>query len=202
MRIAIDIDDCICNTLEYDFACGYLFHKKLNPQDETLYVGSHYHVPSLFGFTEKADEFFMNQKKDIMKGNLMNAKPFASEVIRQLKAEQNEIIILTSRESRFWNGDAAKYARLWLEEWNIDYDVLITDCADKGKFCAENQVELLIEDNPNYAERANRQGIPTILIYQEYNKSYSNRLNSFASCWPEVYDKTQEIKNKFKRTES
>ena len=30
IRIGVDIDDCMCNTLEMDFCCAYYKYKKLN----------------------------------------------------------------------------------------------------------------------------------------------------------------------------
>ena len=41
MKIAIDVDGCITNTNEVDFAACWIYNQKVNPDDDTLYENNH-----------------------------------------------------------------------------------------------------------------------------------------------------------------
>ena len=77
--IGIDIDDCICNTLEMDFACAYFKYKKNNNLPDNI-DRSNYDVTMSFNMSD-GDDFYVAEKQYIMKNNSMYPKIFAKEVI-------------------------------------------------------------------------------------------------------------------------
>lgn len=193
MRIAIDFDDCISNTIEVDFATCFMYNKKLNPKDNKIYRANWHNAPTIFGFTkEQDDEFYKWQRKEVVKNGWITPKFYVKEVIDFLLSQGHEIIILTSRGDQYW-GDAEKETRNWLDKYEIGYVSIVANCQDKGKFCKINNIDVLIEDNQIQASRANDVEVYTIMMLQEFNKDYSNKLNKFASCWPEVPYKIFEI---------
>lgn len=198
LKIAIDVDDCISNTIEVDFATCFLYNKKLHPDDSKLYRANYHNAPTIFGFDEKTDDdFYMEQRRQVVLNGWITPKFMAKEIIDELSAQGHEIIILTSRGDMYW-GDAKKETRKWLKKYGIHYSELVANCQDKGEFCKENLIDILIEDNQKYAQQANDSGIHSIIMLQEFNKDYENKLNKFASCWPEVPYKVEEIlKEKF-----
>lgn len=188
MKIAIDIDDTICNTMNCDFNFGYLYNKSLKINDNKLYIQNENIVAKTFGFTDEQEhEFFMQQKKYIMRNNSMYPLFFSPEVINRLGSEGYEIVILTARNSIFWNGNAKKWAKKWLRKNGIKYASLVTDINDKSKYCLENDISLLIEDSVEHISKANIDGIKTIMLSQPYNVNYFHKLNKTASCWAEIY---------------
>lgn len=195
MKIAIDVDDCISNTVEVDFAFCYLENKKINPNDEKLYINNYHNAPTIFGFTpEQDDAFFEKERKICIEEDLIKPKVYASNVINRLYDDGNEIIILTSRSDKCW-GNAEKETMNWLNKYKIKFSKCLANVSNKGKWCKDNNVDIMIDDNQKYLKQANDQNIKTITLYAVYNADYDNKLNQFASCWFEVYDKINELKN-------
>lgn len=189
IKIAIDIDDCICNTLDTDFTYGYYYAKRNNLFNEEIdYDNQYFFVPKTFNMDKNQElDFFQTEKQIIMDNMLMFPFAFAKDVINTLYT-QCEITILSSREDIYWNNKTYQYAKKWLKKYNFKYDKLVVNCLNKGIFCKENNISLLIEDNFNHAQSVNDLGIKTILLKKSYNKNYANNLNKFAFNWLHVFD--------------
>lgn len=194
MRIALDVDDCITNTLEWDFACAWEFNRSHHPEDNNFYYTIHHTAPEIFKFTpDESREFYIKQRKFLIDKRLLFPKPFVKEVIDKLLQEGHEIFILTSREDTYWNGDAQGETKKWLKKYKIGYTDLFANCVEKGLKCAELKVDLLIDDNQKFAQQVNAQGIRSIILSAPYNLKYKNVLSTHASCWPEVYYIIQDL---------
>ena len=189
IKIAVDIDDCLCNTKDCDFNFAYINNRLRNKADEKFYEPGDFMVSRTFNMS-KADEkeFFVKQKKYIMKHTAMYPHFFAKKVINTLRKEGYEIVLLTSRDSFFWSGNAKKYTRKWLKKYGFKYDELVTDTDDKLKYCKNNNIDVLVDDNPDFIAKANEGGLKTITFFQPYNKEYLHKLNKTASCWANVYE--------------
>ena len=200
MRIAIDVDDCISNTMEVDFACAWEYNKKLNPNDDKLYFANHNNPPTIFGFSKEVDdEFYIEERKRTVDENLIHPKVFAAKAINKLLSEGHEVFIVTARSDFSW-GDALALTEKWLKKADIKYTKCVANVENKGVYCKENNIDIMIEDNTKFAKQINDLSIKTILLLAEYNKKYEHELNVFASCWPEIYDKIQCMKkNKIKK---
>ena len=196
MKIAIDVDDCISNTSEVDFATCWLFNQQLNPNDNKLYYNNYHNAPTIFGFDKETDDkFYEQQRKQVVREGLIYPKIFSDRVINKLLNEGHDITILTSRGDQYW-GDALAETKKWLAKYNIHYTHCVANSGSKGEYCKANNIDVMLEDNPKYAKQVNDVGIRTILILAEYNKDYKNDLNTFASCWPEVYKIINELNRK------
>lgn len=189
IKIAIDIDDCICNTLDTDFTYGYYYAKRNNLFNEEIdYDNQYFFVPKTFNMDKNQElDFFQTEKQIIMDNMLMFPFAFAKDVINTLYT-QCEITILSSREDIYWNNKTYQYAKKWLKKYNFKYDKLVVNYLNKGIFCKENNISLLIEDNFNHAQSVNDLGIKTILLKKSYNKNYANNLNKFAINWLHAFD--------------
>jgi len=189
IKIGIDIDDCICNTLEMDLACAMFKYKKYDGIDK-----SYYDVTSSFDMKD-GDNFYKQEKQFIIKHTSMYPKIFVKEVFEKLKSKNFEIIIITTRDNKFWNGNAYKYAKKWLKKYKIPYDKLFANAFDKNIILQQENIDLLIEDNSLHASNANNIGVKSILIKTSYNHSYSHPLNQFAENWLHVYSILSKIYN-------
>lgn len=195
--IAIDIDDCVCNTWEADLNWAYLYagKNKLKFSAEKLSMKDfrHCEVFKTFDFTsEQTDEFFTEEKAYLMKTTGMFPKYFAAEMINKLKKDGHKIVFLTSRNNAHWGNNAKKYAKKWLKKFKICFDDIVVYGGNKGELCKRENCQILIEDRCENAQAANDCKIKSILLLNEYNQEYKNELNFTATCWAEIYD---HIKN-------
>ncbi len=202
MKIAIDVDDCISNTSEVDFATCYEYYKKLHPENRTNFINSYHNAPTIFGLTkEQDDDFYIHQRKQCVEEDLIQPKVFAQKIINTLLEDGHEIIILTSRGDLYW-GDALKETKNWLDRHGIHYTECIANSGNKGEFCSLNNIDLMIDDNLKYIKQCNDFGVRTITFNNNYDlkyypaelRSYDSDLNGMASCWPEVYEVIKNIK--------
>ena len=201
MRIAIDIDDCITNTSEVDFELCYEYNKKLHPKDNKNYINNYHNAPTIFGFTKQQDdEFYILERKLCVEQDLIKPKVFAGKIIDKLLSDGHEIILVTGRSDFYW-GTATLYTKQWLEKYNIHYTKLVTNMTNKGGFCKNNNVDVLIDDSLKYIKQCNDLNVNTITFNNNYSKkydspelqNYSHPLNIYSSCWFEVYDRVQEV---------
>lgn len=193
MKIAIDVDDCISNTVEVDFATCWEYNQMLHPDDNNLYESNYHNAPTIFGFDKATDDaFYIQQRKLVVKENLIQPKVFAARVINQFIEDGHDVTILTSRGDLYW-GNALLETEKWLKKHGIHYTRCVANSGSKGEYCKANKIDVMLEDNPKYAKQVNDEGIRTILLLANYNKDYKHPLNKFASCWPEVYKKVKEI---------
>lgn len=196
MKIAIDVDDCISNTAEVDFATCYDYNKNLNGGRYKHLVNDYHNAPTIFGLTkEQDDDFYIKQRKICVEQDLIKPKVFANKFISQLLKDGHDVTILTSRGDMYW-GNALEETKKWLDKYGIKYTRLVANSGSKGEYCKNNGIDLMIDDNLKYIKQCNDVGVQTITFDNNYNpkyysselQNYSCPLNHFASCWNEVYD--------------
>lgn len=187
-KIGIDVDDCICNTLEMDFACAQYLNNSLKKVDIKNVDETYYDVTKTFNMSENESDSFYKQEKDfIMKNNSMYPKVFVKEVISFLHKKGFQICFITSRLKKYWKGDSLKPLKKWLKKYHIFYDKIYANVESKDKLCKEIGINIMIEDRVDYVQKVNEMGINTILIRQKYNENYSHPLNNLAYSWLDVY---------------
>ena len=183
IKIGIDIDDCVCNTLEMDYACAYHMMKNKLPDEIDK---NFWDVTKTFAM-EDGEFFYVKEKEYIMKHNSMYPKVFVKEVIKNLRKKGFKIAFITARYDKFWNGKAKLYLKKWLRKFNIQYDEIYVNVSNKGEFCINNKIDCLIEDNCENVKLANKCGIRSVLIKTSYNEHYCHKLNTFAESWLDIY---------------
>lgn len=182
MKIAIDIDNTICETSlffgkyaeEYDrnvlHKNNVIDHSKMMPrskdwsQDELKFF---------------VDNYFNKKSMDIP------IKSDAEEYINRLKIEGNYIMFITNRGIK--NDD---YSDLIVEDYlkinNIPYDEIITKSNEKYKYLSD--YDFFIDDSIVNCEQALEKTNCKIILMQSNNTlEYSNELIYKASNWEEVY---------------
>lgn len=124
MKIGVDIDGVLTNIIQYfcDYSSKYFFEKygKLDINFDVYSLAEMFHVSE-----EEAIECYVR----ILENYAINeaARPFASEVIKKLKQENNEIYIISSRCINDWgnlNGRMFNIVKEWLRNNDIIYDKL------------------------------------------------------------------------------
>ncbi|MBO5141686.1 MAG: hypothetical protein J6C46_01580 [Clostridia bacterium] len=122
------------------------------------------------------------------------ARSFASEVIKKLKEQNNEIYIITARRNNDdWfpptlRENAEMVTVNWLNENKIIYDKIYFDSKDKSKVCRELGVDIMIEDDPKNIDML--LDTTKLLIYDTvYNRLDKYKEMERAYSWYDVYMK-------------
>ena len=192
MRIGIDIDNCISNFNDILLE-EYLKHDKelrntgiINEEPYNVTIG-------MFDWSkEENDDFYYNNIQRIA----ISLKPLkdSKEIIDKLKADGNEIYIITSRD----NGEyinPEKMTREWLEKYEIYFDKLIlTGKHEKGPVCKENNIDIMIEDSTKNCEDIEANGVKCYMMNTRYNK-HKTRFER-VKTWKEIYSKISQLYKK------
>lgn len=196
IKLAIDVDDCVCNTVEMDFACAYYLNKQTKNLNKD-FDNTYFDVTKTFDMTkEEGDNFYRKEKQFIMKNNdCMYPKVFVRKVLEKLKQKGFEIYFVSGRDDSHWNNNSTKYLKKWLKTYKIPFNGVYSNVQNKNELCKKLEIDYLIEDRIDYTEKANNDNIKTILIKQSYNKEYSHNLNQFAENWLDLYCLLGEIYN-------
>ena len=128
------------------------------------------------------------------------ARKYASEVIKKLKDEGNNIYIITSRHFTIENTKEGEKSREIVKEWlkknKIIYDEIYFS-PDKTKEIDTLKIDIMIEDSP--------ETIPTFIKHTHifcYDCRYNRNLKldnmTRVFSWYDIYSKIKEIENKNK----
>lgn len=190
ITIGIDLDDTISNSNEIflKYARIYNEEKNLNfPIDE-----NQWDLSRAFGWN---DNNYKELREKYLKTLLNEAKTKenAENVIKKLKNEGHEIIIITARHEEEL-GDPYDFTKAWLESNNIYFDKLIVNSQEKEVDCLENNVEVFIDDSfKNCINVYKKLHIPVFLFDSRYNKHNSYPDIERIYSWDEVYSKIKNI---------
>jgi len=192
MRIGIDIDDTIADTYEVMFA--YAQHYTINELGRTGEIKNevtnhHFYAEIMHNWSQEEAENFWNQYYE----KIQYIKPFtlAVEVLQKLKAEGNEIVLITARypASHF---DIKKVTLEWLKTNNIPYDEIEIIREGKAQVALDKKVDLFIDDSfKNCTEVANV-GIKSYLMDTRTNKGLSAENVTRVYSWSDIYDRIKK----------
>lgn len=201
MRIGVDIDGVLNYRQEFVVAYGTKFcvEKGLSYK---LNLAEH-SIKRMFGLTQaERDEFWLQYAKNQMW--IWPAQCFAAEVIHKLRAEGHEIFIITGRNNRdprieempeTWTWEDV--TKDWLARNGVEYDGIAFDLGrpvpnDKGTYCAEHKIDVMIEDLPEYLETL--AGKTKILVYdQPYNQQMDLPQAQRVYSWYDAYAKIKQL---------
>lgn len=190
ITIGIDLDDTISNSNEIFLKYAIIYNKEKNLNfriDE-----NQWDLSKAFGWNDNNYKEF-REKYLKMLLNEAKTKKNAEKVIRKLKNEGHEIIIITARHEEEL-GNPYDFTKEWLETNNICFDKLIVNSQKKEVDCLENNVKVFIDDSFNNCINVYKKlHIPVFLFDSTYNKhnSYSDIERIYS--WDEVYSKIKNI---------
>ena len=198
MRIGIDIDGVLCDAEKWqlDYGSKYFYEKF----GKNIIDFEAYENMDMFGVSEKEDiEFWAEYFEPFSK--FIRVRELASEVIKKLKNDGNEIYIITARGSflnrleRFEEYEISKsWVIDWLKENEIYYDKLLFTTEDKLDTCLANRIDLMIEDKSKNMISISTK-IPVICYHANHNKNCNNENIRRCYSWYDIY---RVIKEEFK----
>lgn len=192
MRIGVDIDGVL--TDEHRFIIDY-GTKFLN--DEGIEYTLHddiYDNRKIFEINESQYDAFWRKYLVYYSENIL-IRPFASEVIKKLKQENNEVYIITSRSFTTYENEYRQkmqnIVKNWLEKNNVVYDKIIFS-TNKADICKKMNIDVMVEDKPENILSISKI-IPVICYDHSYNKGLfdENIIRSYS--WYDIYKKIREI---------
>ena len=181
MRIAVDIDDTLNAVDRVRYAGEYIRRKNLPfrlvdenaHMLEKVYDWSHddvlefVHDGGITAFTDAP------------------ARKGAREVLERWRAAGIEVIVLTSRVAE-WFGNPEKLSRDWLEKRHIPYDGLVASCADKGAYCAQNNIDILIDDSVEQCLSAQERGVYAVLAVSRATLERAREVHYGGANWKQI----------------
>lgn len=178
MRIAVDIDDTLTESFEYfqPYVAEYFGADIEELRRRNI---SYSNLPDAW----KKDEVgFCKAYYDRIVADTP-FKPDAAWGVKRLREQGHSILILTGRTTAFYT-DPYQTTVEELERGGISYDTLLCTL-DKGRACAEEQIDLLIDDLPSNCDDAVAHGISAILFTSRANQDIPTD-HVRASNWKEV----------------
>lgn len=194
MKIGIDIDGVLVDMAGFHLDYGSKYF--LNNYQTGISNPNGYEIMDIFAVSEEKDnEFWAAAIYDY--GVAYKARLFASEIIKKLKAEGHEIIIMTARGglNQPCTLEHAKMHELiknWLRENDIIYDQLYFTEEDKASMCQKLGINVMIEDKVKNVTEISEL-IPVICFNAPYNNHLSGHNIYRAYSWYDVYSKIKHL---------
>lgn len=187
MRIGIDIDGVLTDIEQWQLDYGGKFFSKFN---KSIVNKDGYEITTIFGIDDDLDSQFWNEYlyEYVTKEP---SRKFASEVIKKLKEDGNEIYIVTARYLTDRNTKEGQQMReivvKWLDEQKIYYDKIIFSPEDKLENCKKNNIDVMIEDKVENINNVSRT-IPVICFHAGYNKECKGKNIYRVYNWYDIYN--------------
>lgn len=187
MRIGIDIDGVLTDIEQWQLDVGGKFFSKFNKSVENK---DGYEITEIFNVSDELDSQFWNEYLyDYVTKE--PSRKYASEVIKKLKDDGNEIYIVTARYLTNRNtADGKKMREIvinWLEEQNIYYDEIIFSPEDKKENCKKYNIDIMIEDKVDNINKISSI-IPVICFHAGYNKECNGSNIYRVYNWYDIYN--------------
>lgn len=189
MKIGIDIDNTITDTLPV----LKKYCKRYN--DEVVKRGLKMHHDgvasyNLYDWTEEENmDFCVKYLEEVVLQ--AKVKENAKEVIWRLKNEGHEINIISSRAYPMFK-TPYETTEKFLKENGIVYDKLLVGKIEKRDTCVDNNIDVLIEDEPRYINEM-CEFIPVIVFDEIYNKSCVGSNIYKVLNWNQIYDLIKQL---------
>ena len=198
MRIGIDIDGVLTDIEKWQLDYGSKFY--FEKYGKEILDNEGYETTDIFKVDSKFDdEFWTEYFKEYVIN--VDVRKFASEVIKKLKQDGNEIYIITARGSflsRSANVMSIEENRNivldWLKRNEIVYDKIIFSPEEKLSICLENMIDVMIEDKVDNINKISTR-IPVICFHAGYNKNCIGDNNIRCYSWYDIYAKINKMKD-------
>lgn len=187
MRIGIDIDGVLTDIEQWQLDVGGKFFSKFN---KSVLNKDGYEITKIFNVSDELDSQFWNEYlyEYVTKEP---SRKYASEVIKKLKDDGNEIYIVTARYLTDRNNeDGEKMRKIvvnWLAEQRIDYDEIIFSPEDKKENCKKYNIDIMIEDKVDNINKISSI-IPVICFHAGYNNECKGKNIYRVYNWYDIYN--------------
>lgn len=190
MRIGIDIDNTITNTLPILKKYCKKYNDTVVKRNLKMHndgIASY----NLYDWTEEENlDFCIKYLEEVVLQ--AEVKENAKEIIKKLKDEGNTIYIISSRAMPMFKMPYETTEK-FLKDNGIVYDKLLVGKIEKKGSCIENKFDIFIEDEPKYIMQMS-EFIPVIAFDEIYNKKCVGDNIIKVTSWNEIYNIINKIK--------
>lgn len=158
MKIGIDIDDTLTNTKEQQIK---YWKKYYNTNPKEGFTENIPHNINEFNVDNYISKFWDTYREELSFNS--SFKKNTSEIINKLIKDGHQLCIITSRPDNKYQSLKERIST-WFKHNNINITTIYTSIFDKGKFCKDNNIDLLIDDSIKHITKAKELGIKTILF--------------------------------------
>ncbi|MBR1376851.1 MAG: hypothetical protein IJ565_03455 [Bacilli bacterium] len=177
MRIGIDIDDTITNTIETMDNYASIYDSSITIRKDK------YRIPDRYNWDQyKCEDFLKNYMEQIISN--VSLKEDAVKYINKLHDEGNTIYFITARSDKY-SPNVPNITLDYLKNIGIKYDSIITHSRFKDKECIDNNIDIMIDDSPRHAIECVKAGINFIIMDNDYNKDIDALRGH---NWEEIYE--------------
>lgn len=186
MTIGIDIDDTLTNTRENQEKYWQEYIKKY-PKD-----GYTSELPlTINDFGDEYIQLFWDEYREELSFK-SSYKENAATILKKLKDEGYNLCVVTARRVSKCP-DLHNKIKKAFQENNIPIDTIYSDTTDKGLFCKEHGIDILIDDCLNHINSATNNNVVGILFNKADSYSGYQTTN-----WLEIYNIITKIKEENK----
>lgn len=192
MKIGIDIDNTITDTLPI----LKRYCKKYNEEvvkRNLLMNEEGFSTFNLYDWTEEENLDFCSKylEEVVLQAKV---KENAKEVIQRLREEGNTIYIITARIKPHFK-EPYETTQKFLQKNGIEYDELLVGSTNKKQFCIENNIDVMIDDEPQNINQISPL-LPVIVFKAVHNEECEGNNIIKVDTWNEVYDIIKKIDKK------
>lgn len=185
MKIGVDLDGVVFDSEKLYRVCTELY-EVLDLKKNTIKDNKSRLFEERYGWNEIEIQNFIDKYHEYVVRN-SNFMPGVKEVLKKLKEENNELILVTARGQQ-----ESKYIKITEEifkENNFEiFDKYYWGVTDKAKICKEENIDIMIDDYNRNCEELAKAKIKT--IYLKDAPSYEINGNEYIKTlynWGEIY---------------
>ena len=184
MKIAVDIDDTLNIVRRAELAEEYVKRKglpfKLSDPDARAFA-------KVLDWTYEDATKFVRDEGGIVAFTDAEARKGAREALSGWRKAGHEIVILTGRFKE-WFVRPERVSRDWLEKRHIPYDEIVAEIPfkEKGRYCAEHGVSVLVDDSVEACLGAQENGVPAVLAIGRHNAARAREIAYGGANWAQI----------------
>jgi uncharacterized HAD superfamily protein len=120
------------------------------------------------------------------------ARKGVKEVLSRWRAAGHTVTVLTARDRAMFSNPAS-LSRDWLQKRKIPYDELVAECMEKGEYCVEHGISVLIDDNLQNCLKAQQKGVYAVLFEGKNNLSRAGEVRFGGGTWQAIEGEVEYI---------
>lgn len=197
MRIAVDIDDTLNAVDRVRYAGEYIRrnHLPFRLIDENAHM-----LEKVYDWSHDDVLAFVHDG-GITAFTDAPARKGAKEVLERWRSSGFHVTVLTSRVAE-WFGNPEKLSRDWLEKRHIPYDEIVAECADKGTYCRDHGIDVLVDDSLAQCLSAQEKGVYAVLAVSRATLDRAREIRYGGANWKQIDAAVMHIAGLLLRTGS
>lgn len=184
MKIAVDIDDTLNIVDRFGYASEYIKRKGLPFKLRDPHANR---FALIYDWTEEDVVRFVRDEGGMVAFTDAAARKGAREALEGWRKMGHEIVILTARYKEMFISPE-RVSRDWLEKRKIPYDEIVADIpmADKGAYCRENGIPVLVDDDIGACLGAYENGVTAVLAIGRHNARRAREIPFGGANWTQL----------------